>query len=147
MTRTTSRLKSGTFLFWSASCQSCWHGVCGWTRWGPFWENSRQLEKWCVDGRAASLQWNPPKPPPPRRQRTLKSVFCFRLNAIFFLKSSFLSLIWIKSIIWGGHRVPALFWPPPRSNRLALPTDNCGTVCFSHTSKADFIPIIKILLR
>lgn len=43
VTSTTSRLRSSTFLFWSASCQSCWHAVWGWTRWGPVWESNTQL--------------------------------------------------------------------------------------------------------
>lgn len=147
MTRTTTRLKSGAFLFWSASCQSCWHGVCGWTRWGPLWENSRQPRK-VVRGRQGSIiTVKPTKASTTTKAKKSKICFYFRLNAIFFLKSSFISLIWIKSIIWGGHRVPALFSPPPRSNHLAAPTDNCGSVCFLHTSKADFIPIITILLR
>lgn len=145
MTRTTSRLKSGTFLFWSASCQSCWHGVCGWTQWGPLWENSRQPRK-VVHGRQSSIITVKPTKGSTTTKAKAKICFYCRLNAIFFVKSSFISLNWMKSIIWGGHRVPALFSLPPCSNRLAVPTRNCGSVCFSHTSKADFIPIIKILL-
>lgn len=48
-------------------------------------------------------------------------------------------------------RIHHIMWTPcaclVSSKRLAVPTDNCGSVCFSHASTADFIPIIKILLR
>lgn len=42
--------------------------------------------------------------------------------------------------------MPALLSASPAPNHLAVPADDCGSVCFSHASIADFIPIIKILL-
>lgn len=56
----------------------------------------------------------------------------------------FLDLTQVHHIMWTPCACASLSLAS--SNRLAVPTDDCGSVCFSHASTADFIPIIKILL-
>lgn len=107
---------------------------------------AHSLEEWCMYT-VASLQWNPPKPSPPQRQRKTKICFLFQMKYYFLLKiqTYFLDLTQIHDIMWTPCACASLCLAG--SNRLAVPTDNCGSVCFSHASTADLIPTIKILLH
>lgn len=96
-TSTTTGVRSGAFLSWSASCRSCWHTVCGRTGEALSGRTADSSEEWRTDCWGSIITVKPCTAT--TEAKNTKMCFYFTWNVIFFLKSRFISLIWIKSII------------------------------------------------